>query len=50
MDAWNTMQRGLMETAAKVVPTTPPGGGGKKSRWSRPAGQSSRTPGRARPV
>ena len=32
MDAWNTMQRGLMETAAKVVPTTPPGGGGKKSR------------------
>jgi hypothetical protein len=32
MDAWQAMQRGLMETAAKVVPT-PPGAtprGGKK--------------------
>lgn len=33
MDAWNTMQRGLMETAGKVAPTPPASsGGGKKSR------------------
>lgn len=31
MDAWNSMQRGLMETAAKAVPA-PTAGGGKKPR------------------
>jgi hypothetical protein len=32
LDAWQAMQRGLMETAAKVVPTAPTGSAGKKSR------------------
>ncbi len=31
MDAWNSMQRGLMETAAKAAPA-PTAGGGKKPR------------------